>query len=152
MKKIAIYGKGGIGKSTISSNLTACMASMGYRMMQIGCDPKHDSTQMLCGCTETLLDTLRLVTVNPVRNLGLTDKSLAITVGEPADFTAFKVEEGEFSYIDCDKLELIGKQRIVPHFTCVGTKVYTPRLTREENRKIGNAAIEERRAKEQMNQ
>ena len=60
MKKIAIYGKGGIGKSTISSNLTACMASMGYRMMQIGCDPKHDSTQMLCGCTETLLDTLRL--------------------------------------------------------------------------------------------
>lgn len=100
----------------------------------------------------SLLDTLRLVTVNPVRNLGLTDKSLAITVGEPADFTAFKVEEGEFSYIDCDKLELIGKQRIVPHFTCVGTKVYTPRLTREENRKIGNAAIEERRAKEQMNQ
>lgn len=59
MKKIAIYGKGGIGKSTIASNLTACMASMGYRMLQIGCDPKHDSTQMLCGSTDTLLDTLR---------------------------------------------------------------------------------------------
>ena len=59
MKTIAIYGKGGIGKSTISSNLTACMASMGYRMMQIGCDPKHDSTQMLCNSTDTLLDTLR---------------------------------------------------------------------------------------------
>lgn len=59
MKRIAIYGKGGIGKSTISSNLTACMANMGYRMMQIGCDPKHDSTQMLCGNTDTLLDTLR---------------------------------------------------------------------------------------------
>lgn len=95
----------------------------------------------------SLLDTLRLVTVAPVRNLNLTDKSLKLTVGERADFTAFKVEEGEFSYIDCDKLELIGKQRIVSHFTCVGNKIFTPRLTREENRKIGNAAIEERAAK-----
>ena len=59
MKRIAIYGKGGIGKSTISSNLTACMASLGYRVLQIGCDPKHDSTQMLCGSVPTLLDVLR---------------------------------------------------------------------------------------------
>lgn len=44
MIKIAIYGKGGIGKSTIVSNLSAAMADMGLRVMQIGCDPKADST------------------------------------------------------------------------------------------------------------
>ena len=49
MKKIAIYGKGGIGKSTTSSNLTAALACQGYRVMQIGCDPKADSTKNLMG-------------------------------------------------------------------------------------------------------
>jgi len=44
MKKIAIYGKGGIGKSTITSSLSAGLAMLGYRVMQIGCDPKADST------------------------------------------------------------------------------------------------------------
>lgn len=44
MKKIAVYGKGGIGKSTIVSNLSAAMAKKGLRVMQIGCDPKADST------------------------------------------------------------------------------------------------------------
>lgn len=44
MKKIAIYGKGGIGKSTVTSNISAALASSGYRVMQIGCDPKADST------------------------------------------------------------------------------------------------------------
>ncbi|MFR9153916.1 MAG: AAA family ATPase, partial [Hungatella sp.] len=38
MKKIAIYGKGGIGKSTTTSNLSAALASRGLRVMQIGCD------------------------------------------------------------------------------------------------------------------
>lgn len=47
MKKIAIYGKGGIGKSTTSSNLSAAMAALGLRVMQIGCDPKADSTKNL---------------------------------------------------------------------------------------------------------
>jgi light-independent protochlorophyllide reductase subunit L len=41
---IAVYGKGGIGKSTTSSNLSAALATMGKRVLQIGCDPKHDST------------------------------------------------------------------------------------------------------------
>lgn len=49
MRKIAIYGKGGIGKSTTASNLSAAFASLGYRVMQIGCDPKADSTINLLG-------------------------------------------------------------------------------------------------------
>ena len=47
MRKIAIYGKGGIGKSTTTSNLSAVLAEMGHRVMQIGCDPKADSTRNL---------------------------------------------------------------------------------------------------------
>ena len=49
MLKIAIYGKGGIGKSTVTSNLAAAFASMGKRVIQIGCDPKADSTINLLG-------------------------------------------------------------------------------------------------------
>ena len=41
---LAVYGKGGIGKSTTSSNLSAALATLGKRVLQIGCDPKHDST------------------------------------------------------------------------------------------------------------
>lgn len=47
MKKYAVYGKGGIGKSTITSCLSAAIAGMGYTVMQIGCDPKADSTANL---------------------------------------------------------------------------------------------------------
>ena len=49
MKKIAIYGKGGIGKSTTTSNLSAALSNLGYKVMQIGCDPKADSTKNLVG-------------------------------------------------------------------------------------------------------
>jgi len=44
MIKIAVYGKGGIGKSTVVSNIAAAMSEMGLKVMQIGCDPKADST------------------------------------------------------------------------------------------------------------
>ncbi len=61
MQKIAIYGKGGIGKSTTVSNLSVTFSRMGYRVMQIGCDPKADSTRNLTGGTriQTVLDALR---------------------------------------------------------------------------------------------
>ena len=49
MLKIAIYGKGGIGKSTMTSNLAASFAYLGKKVIQIGCDPKADSTFNLLG-------------------------------------------------------------------------------------------------------
>jgi len=61
LKQIAIYGKGGIGKSTTTSNISAALAVAGYKVMQVGCDPKSDSTNTLRGGTyiPTVLDTLR---------------------------------------------------------------------------------------------
>src|SRR5690348_16098437 len=46
----AVYGKGGIGKSTTSSNLSVAFSKLGKRVLQIGCDPKHDSTFTLTKC------------------------------------------------------------------------------------------------------
>ncbi|MDR1397723.1 MAG: nitrogenase iron protein [Desulfarculales bacterium] len=61
IKQIAIYGKGGIGKSTTSSNISAALAKLGCRVMQVGCDPKSDSTNTLRDgkYIPTVLDTLR---------------------------------------------------------------------------------------------
>ena len=60
-RQIAIYGKGGIGKSTTTQNLTAGLAEMGKRIMVVGCDPKADSTRLLLGnlAQKTVLDTIR---------------------------------------------------------------------------------------------
>lgn len=61
MRKIAIYGKGGIGKSTTVSNISAALAASGLKVMQIGCDPKADSTRNLTKGEKipTVLDILR---------------------------------------------------------------------------------------------
>ena len=61
MRKIAIYGKGGIGKSTTTQNTVAALAEMGKKVMVVGCDPKADSTRLLLGglAQKTVLDTLR---------------------------------------------------------------------------------------------
>jgi nitrogenase iron protein NifH len=61
MRKIAIYGKGGIGKSTTTQNTVSGLAEMGRKVMVVGCDPKADSTRLLLGglSQKTVLDTLR---------------------------------------------------------------------------------------------
>ena len=62
MREIAFYGKGGIGKSTVCANLSAAFAVIGRRILQIGCDPKHDSTRLLThgAAVTTALDYMRV--------------------------------------------------------------------------------------------
>ena len=61
MRQVAIYGKGGIGKSTTTQNLTAGLVEHGKKVMVVGCDPKADSTRLLLGglAQKTVLDTIR---------------------------------------------------------------------------------------------
>ncbi|MBQ7446667.1 MAG: AAA family ATPase, partial [Eubacterium sp.] len=61
LRQIAIYGKGGIGKSTTTQNLTAGLTELGKQVMVVGCDPKADSTRLLLGglAQKTVLDTIR---------------------------------------------------------------------------------------------
>jgi nitrogenase iron protein NifH len=61
MRKVAIYGKGGIGKSTTTQNTVSGLAEMGKKVMVVGCDPKADSTRLLLGglAQKSVLDTLR---------------------------------------------------------------------------------------------
>ncbi len=61
IRQIAIYGKGGIGKSTTTQNLTAGLVERGSKVMVVGCDPKADSTRLLLGglAQKTVLDTIR---------------------------------------------------------------------------------------------
>ena len=69
MKKIAFYGKGGIGKSTTAANVSAAFSKMGKKVCQIGCDPKNDSTRLLLGqiCRQTVLDLQVLTESNVLR-------------------------------------------------------------------------------------
>ncbi len=61
MRQVAFYGKGGIGKSTTQQNTAAALASLGNKIMVVGCDPKADCTRLLLGGKRqaTVLDTLR---------------------------------------------------------------------------------------------
>ncbi len=61
MRQLAVYGKGGIGKSMISSHITFALADMGLRVLHLGCDPKHDSTRLILGgkMPRAILDILR---------------------------------------------------------------------------------------------
>jgi len=88
MRKVAIYGKGGIGKSTTTQNTVAALAEMGKRVMVVGCDPKADSTRLLMGglAQKTVLDTLREegedVELDDVRRGGF-GNSLCVESGGP---------------------------------------------------------------------
>ncbi len=61
MRQIAIYGKGGIGKSMVSSHISYALAKKGLKVLHVGCDPKHDSTRLLLKgrMPDTVLETLR---------------------------------------------------------------------------------------------
>lgn len=65
MFQLAVYGKGGIGKSTMAANISLAMAEEGLKVMQVGCDPKHDSTRLLLGgrTQQTVLDYVRDVPI-----------------------------------------------------------------------------------------
>ena len=76
MRKVAIYGKGGIGKSTTTQNTVAGLVEMGKKVLVVGCDPKSDSTRLLLGglAQKSVLDTLREegedVELDDLRKLG----------------------------------------------------------------------------------
>ncbi len=61
MRQLAVYGKGGIGKSMVSSHISFGIADRGLKVLHVGCDPKHDSTRLLLRgkMPKTVLDTLR---------------------------------------------------------------------------------------------
>ncbi|NLI84528.1 MAG: nitrogenase iron protein [Propionibacterium sp.] len=88
MRKVAIYGKGGIGKSTTTQNTVAGLSEMGRKVMVVGCDPKADSTRLLLGglAQRSVLDTLRVegedVELEDVRSEGFSS-SLCVESGGP---------------------------------------------------------------------
>ncbi len=88
MRKIAIYGKGGIGKSTTTQNTVAGLAEMGRKVMVVGCDPKADSTRLLLGglTQKTVLDTLRTegedVELDDIRKVGFSS-TICVESGGP---------------------------------------------------------------------
>jgi len=88
MRKVAIYGKGGIGKSTTTQNTVAGLAEMGKKVMVVGCDPKADSTRLLLGglAQKTVLDTLREegedIELNEIVKLGFKD-TVCVESGGP---------------------------------------------------------------------
>ncbi len=88
MRKVAIYGKGGIGKSTTTQNTVAALAEMGKKVMVVGCDPKADSTRLLLGglAQRSVLDTLREegedVELDDIRSGGFCN-SLCVESGGP---------------------------------------------------------------------
>ena len=76
-RRIAIYGKAGIGKSITSSHLSAALSKMGEKVIQVGCDPKRDSVALLCGgIMPTILEQLKLVDSETEEPIAMTEEIL----------------------------------------------------------------------------
>ena len=121
MRKIAIYGKGGIGKSTTTQNTVAGLAEMGRTVMVVGCDPKADSTRLLLGglSQKTVLDTLRVegedVELDDIRKIGFA-KTICVESGGPEPgvgcagrgiITSINLLEQLGAYADSQKLDYV---------------------------------------------
>ena len=123
MKKIAIYGKGGIGKSTVTSSISASLSMLGYKVMQIGCDPKADSTINLTngrvvtpvltylkehGNCSSLPDIvvegfngiLCVEAGGPTPGLGCAGRGIIATFNTLEDLHAFEVYKPDFVFFD----------------------------------------------------
>lgn len=121
MRKVAIYGKGGIGKSTTTQNTVAGLAEMGNKVMVVGCDPKADSTRLLLGglAQRTVLDTLREegedVDLDDVRKRGFSNTWCTESGGpEPGVgcagrgiITSINLLEQLGAYADSEKLDYV---------------------------------------------
>lgn len=121
MRKIAIYGKGGIGKSTTTQNTVAGLAEMGRKVMVVGCDPKADSTRLLLGglSQRSVLDTLRIegedVDLADVRHGGFSN-TLCVESGGPEPgvgcagrgiITSINLLESLGAYDDSENLDYV---------------------------------------------
>jgi nitrogenase iron protein NifH len=123
MRKIAFYGKGGIGKSTIASSLSYCLSLLGYKVMQIGCDPKADSTINLtdgrtvipvmtylkehnvCSSLKEIVvegnnGILCLESGGPTAGLGCAGRGIIATFNVLEDLRAFEVYNPDFVIFD----------------------------------------------------
>src|SRR5512147_2878122 len=121
MRKIAIYGKGGIGKSTTTQNTVAGLAEMGRKVMVVGCDPKADSTRLLLGglSQNTVLDTLRAegedVELEDIRKVGFKG-TICVESGGPEPgvgcagrgiITSINLLEQLGAYAESEKLDYV---------------------------------------------
>ncbi len=119
MRKVAIYGKGGIGKSTTTQNTVAGLAEMGRKVMVVGCDPKADSTRLLLGglAQKSVLDTLREegedVDLDDIRRSGFSG-TVCVESGGPEPgvgcagrgiITSINLLEQLGAYADSEKLD-----------------------------------------------
>ena len=76
-RRIAIYGKAGIGKSITSSHLSAALSKKGEKVLQVGCDPKRDSVALLCGgIMPTILEQLKMVDAETEEPVEMTEEIL----------------------------------------------------------------------------
>lgn len=103
MYKIAVYGKGGVGKSSISSNLSYILSKRGMKVLHVGCDPKHDSTRLLTGGVpqRTFMDSMMEHTDGDVIETG-SNGIYCVECGgaEPGIGCAGKGMTAMFSYVE----------------------------------------------------